>query len=104
MFMGDVFAGEYSRKIATIPEDTDVLVTHQPPEGILDFDGIYHYGAYALLHRVCQIKPKLHLFGHIHAAYGVDEQNGIIFSNSVLVDEKYQLKRERIVSLRSIFV
>ena len=81
MFMGDVFA-----------------------EGLLDFDGIYHYGAYALLHRVCQIKPKLHLFGHIHAAYGVDEQNGIIFSNSVLVDEKYQLKRERIVSLRSIFV
>ncbi len=53
-----------------IPEDTDILVTHGPPKGILDLayhaTGMEYCGDNALLKRVRQIQPKYHIFGHIH--------------------------------------
>ena len=59
---------------ATIPDDTDIIITHGPPKGIMDL--AYHKidnkwlleycGCRALLKRVFQIKPKLVCFGHIH--------------------------------------
>lgn len=50
-----------------IPLDTDVLITHGPPHGILDltFDKI-KAGCEELLLAVQRIKPKVHVFGHIH--------------------------------------
>lgn len=49
----------------------DILVTHGPPKGILDntvsFDNyIEQVGDRALLSKVLEIKPKYHIFGHIH--------------------------------------
>ena len=55
-----------------IPNDTNILVTHGPPLGILDqnADGI-PCGDDILLKEVQErVKPKLHLFGHIHEGYG----------------------------------
>jgi len=54
-----------------IPEDTDILVTHGPPKGILDLsynrDGKLEYcGDKALLNAVRRVEPDYHLFGHIH--------------------------------------
>jgi Icc-related predicted phosphoesterase len=47
------------------------LVTHGPPYGILDkTDGGKHGGSEFLLKEVLRIKPKLHLFGHIHEGRG----------------------------------
>lgn len=64
-----------------IPFHTDVLVTHTPPLGILDgFDT--HYGDSLLLEKVFQIKPRLHLFGHIHESYGTEFVDGVMFSNA----------------------
>ena len=59
---------------ATIPDDTDIIITHGPPKGIMDLayhkiDGkwlLEYCGCGALLKRVFQIKPKLVCFGHIH--------------------------------------
>lgn len=51
-----------------IPNDTDVLITHGPPYGYLDdvaFRGD-RVGCVDLAKRVDQLKPKLHIFGHIH--------------------------------------
>lgn len=50
-----------------IPMDTDVLITHGPPHGILDmtFEKIMA-GCEELLLAVQRIKPKIHIFGHIH--------------------------------------
>jgi predicted phosphohydrolase len=50
----------------------DVLVTHGPPQGILDrshgqAEGI---GDPELLAAVERIRPLLHVFGHVHAGYG----------------------------------
>jgi Icc-related predicted phosphoesterase len=59
---------------ATIPDDTDIIISHGPPKGIMDLayhkiDGkwlLEYCGCGALLKRVFQIKPKLVCFGHIH--------------------------------------
>jgi len=59
-----------------IPDETDILITHCPPYGILDEDGFKgeRCGSDTLLHRVKQIKPYLHVFGHIHHSYGMKKK------------------------------
>ena len=51
----------------TIPEDTDILVTHGPPKAHLDRGGL---SCDFLLQEIWRVPPKLHVFGHIHAGYG----------------------------------
>jgi Icc-related predicted phosphoesterase len=74
----------------TIPMDTDILVTHSPPYGIHDLVRGEHCGCKALLEKVMEIKPRYHLFGHIHQAYGESEMNGIIFKNGTLAGDDTQ--------------
>ena len=93
MFSADIINKKYQKQILEIPNNIDVLITHQPPFGILDQTTNKHYGDIDILNRVCAIKPKLHLFGHIH------NNNGIIsdtttFINSAMSDENYQLKQK----------
>jgi Icc-related predicted phosphoesterase len=66
-------AKDRKRLYAQIPEDIDVLITHGPPYGILDTAPIsgLREGCGELLDAVIRIRPKLHVFGHIHGAYGV---------------------------------
>lgn len=55
-----------------IPEDTNVLVTHTPPYGVGDLvDRGENVGCEDMLHAVRRVKPKFHIFGHIHEGYGV---------------------------------
>jgi predicted phosphodiesterase len=74
---------------ATIPNDTDVLITHGPPAYILDSDD--HFGDTDLLDRVMELKPKIHCFGHAHTGYGTMEKNGIKFINAAILDEHYDV-------------
>ena len=51
-----------------IPDDTDILVTHTPPVGFGDLccTGV-RAGCVELLNSVQRrIKPKYHIYGHIH--------------------------------------
>lgn len=89
MFMGDCVTGRQSRNYARIPSDTDVLITHSPAYGILDFDDSINYGSEELLERLSSLRIKAHLFGHIHAQHGLTEQNGIIFSNGAIMNTDY---------------
>lgn len=77
-----------AEKWAMIPEDVDVLITHGPPQGIGDNAGMVHSreGCADLLRRVREIKPALHLFGHIHQDRGRWEIDGTLFLN-VTTDE-----------------
>ncbi|CAL1709934.1 unnamed protein product [Somion occarium] len=52
-----------------VPIHTDVLVTHGPPAYHLDLRGS---GCPVLLHAIWRIRPKLHVFGHIHAGYDLE--------------------------------
>src|SRR6187402_1527746 len=57
---------ELAAKFALIPEDTDILITHSPPFGILDHCSNGHVGSKSLRSTINRIKPKIHIFGHIH--------------------------------------
>jgi len=75
-----------------IPEETDILVTHGPPYGYLDTIGDYgaHVGDIALSKFVERIKPRLHVFSHIHEHGGkVIKNNGTIYVNCSIMDEFY---------------
>ena len=81
-----------AQKWRMIPADIDVLITHGPPYGILD-EVPYrheHVGCEELLPVVQRIKPRAHIFGHIHAGYGMVEQGGIKFVNASICNEAYQ--------------
>jgi len=72
-----------------IPADTDVLVTHGPPHGIGDgsggepggYGGEGRLGCQDLRAKAIEIRPMLHLFGHIHDAGGVWPICGTTFAN-----------------------
>ncbi len=86
---GEVFEIEH---YAMIPDGIDVLISHRPPLGILDsIDDKIHYGSSLLFDRVTAIKPMLHLFGHVHDAFGLKEWRGTMFSNAGLTDWKYNV-------------
>jgi Icc-related predicted phosphoesterase len=79
-----------------IPEGIDVLITHGPPKGILDFTEYDrdNVGCPTLLKKVKQIKPKVHVFGHIHEARGKEEIDGTVYINASMVTLKYELRYE----------
>lgn len=54
-----------------IPPGVDILVTHTPPAGILDQDGPVSHGCSDLAAAVATLKPKYHIFGHIHSHHGM---------------------------------
>ena len=89
MFMEDCISDRQSRNYAAIPADTDVLITHCPPYGVLDFDDGINYGSTELLAKVEEIKPHLHLFGHIHKQHGVEKKGLTTFSNGAIMNEDY---------------
>jgi len=82
-----------------IPEDTDVLITHGPPKNILDRcnnDG-FHAGCEELLSKIKTIKPKCHIFGHIHEGYGKLTIDGVTYINASVLDDKYYMTNKPIV-------
>lgn len=67
-----------------IPEDTEVLITHGPPVGYGDLcTSKNRAGCVDLLRHVeTRIRPRLHIFGHIHEGYGVISNGDQIFANA----------------------
>ena len=74
-----------------IPDDTDILITHGPPKfvGDLTYRNIYA-GSLTLLEEIQQrIKPKFHVFGHIHEGYGVYSDGATTFINCAIMNVDY---------------
>lgn len=92
---------ELREKWKLIPNDTDVLITHGPPFGILDEVPRRYFventGCEELRKRVEGVRPKLHVFGHIHCGYGTTEQFGVRFINASTCDESYEPTNQPIV-------
>ena len=72
-----------------IPADTDILITHGPPHGILDHVPYTNSNAgceeLMLKFKNKDIKPEIHMFGHIHESYGQLHQDGVSYYNSALM-------------------
>jgi Icc-related predicted phosphoesterase len=86
-----------AEKWALIPNDTDILITHSPSFG--NYDWVYNIdgtigpsvGSVSLWLKCLEIQPKLHIFGHIHAAYGHSmHHNGIHLVNASHMNERYE--------------
>lgn len=89
-----------------IPDCTDILVTHGPPAGfqdkvIMNSKFAENLGCEMLRTRVDQIKPLLHLFGHIHGGYGIHETDSTTFVNSAIMNEAYRpVNKPTVIKLR----
>ena len=76
---------ERKRRWSEVPDELDILLTHCPPFGILDENGAgVSIGCPFLLERVMQIKPRLHVFGHVHEGNGRVDREGISFINAAI--------------------
>lgn len=82
---------------AKIPEDVDVLITHGPPYGHGDL--VPHpaparaVGCVDLLNRLRRVRPRVHIFGHIHEGYGrtvSDEFKDTLFVNAATCTGDYK--------------
>lgn len=81
-----------------IPDDIDILITHGPAHGILDKTSRGELvGCEDLLKKIKKVKPKFHIAGHIHEAYGIEQHDATTFINASVLNLKYELVNEPIV-------
>lgn len=83
-----------------IPEGVDVLITHTPPYGTLDqidpvgnaFQSrdLEHLGCELLTKRLEVVKPRVHIFGHIHGSYGTTQRDNTLYINAAICTESYR--------------
>ncbi len=88
------FGLAYNHQEDKVPDNTDVIITHEPPVMILDRSAGTHWGNAPLRNRIMEVKPRYHLFGHAHDGYGILKQDGIVFSNAALLDDMNRLVRK----------
>jgi Icc-related predicted phosphoesterase len=81
-----------------IPQNIDILITHGPAYGILDkTTRNENVGCEDLLEKIKEVKPKFHICGHIHEAYGGIKQSDTEFINASVLDENYNLRNQPVV-------
>lgn len=99
---------EIKKKWDLIPDDTDILVTHGPPFYVLDSIHVHEFdlqrmqkcestkylGCRHLREALDRVKPKLHVFGHIHGGYGQclykHQGPNTICVNAAIMNERYE--------------
>lgn len=79
----------------SIPIDTDILVTHTPPKYHLDLE----IGCPGLLEEVWRVKPKVHVFGHVHSGRG---KESVYWDNCQKTYESF-MAREMRGPIRDLF-
>lgn len=87
-----------AEKWAKIPKGPDIIITHSPAQGMLDhtMEGLT-VGCQDLFLKIMEVKPKIHVCGHIHWAYGQKSFNGVEFLNASTLNERYEYENKPIV-------
>jgi hypothetical protein len=67
---------------------TDILITHTPPRYHLDIG----LGCSGLLEEAWRVKPRLHVFGHIHAAHG---REAVFWDNGQAAFERLMARKNQ---------
>lgn len=94
-FYGSPFSNTFDQYVfcqgfGDIPEDTDVLLTHGPPEGRNDYLEDYgHIGSEELREEVDEfVCPRAHIYGHVHEQHG-NSEDGVDSFNVSVTDVDY---------------
>lgn len=83
-----------------IPDNTDVLITHSPPRGMMSHDR-EDWGCPYLKKRVAEVNPMAHLFGHVHSQHGIVSTEKTLFVNASSWTSQMRIMNDPIVfSLR----
>ena len=85
-----------------IPLDTQVLITHGPPWGVLDKiqrSAVFHEhtGCHSLVNRIREVRPAYHMFGHIHEEYGQLVSDGVHYLNISTMNKEYRISNAPVV-------
>ena len=83
---------ELKEKWDNIPNNTDILITHGPAYGYVDrvIGQTEHLGCELLTDRIKEIKPKIHVCGHIHSGYGYVFDGDTHYINASVLNEQYR--------------
>ena len=89
----------------TVPDGIDILVTHCPPRAHLD---LLDLGCVHLLRELWRVRPRLHVFGHVHAGAGVEnlcfDELQVAYERTVIADGGlWNLVRTVVAFVRNIF-
>ncbi|CAJ0589493.1 unnamed protein product [Cylicocyclus nassatus] len=85
-------------KWKAIPSDLDVLITHTPPLGYLDLFGDERWGCRYLLNEIeTRVKPRFHVFGHVHERYGAMSNGVTTFINAAQANRSNVIVNDPIV-------
>ncbi|KAL5010174.1 hypothetical protein ScPMuIL_012479 [Solemya velum] len=82
-----------------IPEETDILITHGPPLGYgdMNYDGL-RTGCVELLNTIQKrVRPKYHIYGHIHEGYGVLSDGYTTYINASTCNLRYKPENPPII-------
>lgn len=84
---------DLAKKWSEIPMETQVLITHGPVMGILDYviTSCEHVGCEDLSKRVMVVKPQYHICGHIHCEYGTVKHGATTYINASTCNEDYEI-------------
>jgi Icc-related predicted phosphoesterase len=76
-----------------IPRDTNIVVTHCPPYGILDgvLPNMESVGSLTLKDKLKEIHPRIHIAGHLHESYGKYTDGKTDYYNVSVLDAQYQV-------------
>ncbi|MCK2147557.1 metallophosphatase domain-containing protein [Marinobacter alexandrii] len=89
-----------AEKMALVPADTNVLITHGPARGALDYipNEDIRVGCLSIQARIPFLKQlKAHVCGHIHESYGELWKDGVLRVNASICTERYQPTNRPIV-------
>jgi len=88
-----------------MPDDTDVLLSHGPPQYILDLVEYnkFHAGCEDLARRVIEVSPLAHCFGHLHEEYGVLQLYQTYFINGSNCNIHYKpVNKPRVIEIDEV--
>ena len=88
---GPAGIAQAEEKWSDIPDDTAILITHGPSRGVLDETlKRKHVGCEAMKARMESLPQlRLHVFGHVHEAHGIERIGEVLHVNACICDSRY---------------
>ena len=87
---------ELKEKWDNIPNNTDILITHGPAYGYVDkvIGRTENLGCELLTEKIKELKPKIHVCGHIHTGYGYTFDGDTHYINAAVLNGRYEFRNK----------